>query len=243
MINAITVKNITKKYHKSSSTSKFTALDNVSFFVKKGSTTLIAGANGSGKTVLMSIIAGLVKPTIGTIKTEGRVGLIFQDSETQILGETPEEDIDFGLKNTNVPKSQRQAIIQDMMQKTGLSHRAGFPARFLSGGEKRRLAVSSMLALNCPIIIFDEPFANLDYTGVKQVNGLIAMLQREGRTIIILTHELEKCLALAERFLVLYMGVVVFDGSPQTGIKKNLEKWNIKNPLTQYSSYRDLIWL
>ncbi|OJF77592.1 MAG: cobalt ABC transporter ATP-binding protein [Treponema sp. CETP13] len=254
MSDAVIVKDITKQFHNGTTSSKkketninnnslFTALDNVSFTIKKSSTVVIGGANGSGKSVLMSIIAQLSNPTTGTVSTDGRVGLIFQDTDTQILGETPEEDIAFGLKNTKVPKQKREKIIQDMIQKTGLSHRKGFPARFLSGGEKRRLAVAGILAVECPTIIFDEPYANLDYEGVQQVNALICMLQREQKTVIILTHELEKCLALADHFLILYNGKLVFNGTPHEGLKQPLENWKIRNPLTKYSNSNDLVWL
>jgi biotin transport system ATP-binding protein len=262
MSNVITVVGITKKFRnlietpstqnyttknqhtqKMPSDGMFYALNNVSFSIEEGETVVIGGANGSGKSVLMSIIAKLSNPTSGSVTIKGRVGLVFQDSDTQILGETPEEDIAFGLKNIKVSKKNRQKIISDMINKTGLSERCGFPARFLSGGEKRRLAVAGILALDSPIIIFDEPYANLDYEGIQQVNALIALLQRENRTIIILTHELEKCLALADRFLVLYKGKLVFDGKPQEGLTKPLETWKIKNPLTHYTTCRDLVWL
>jgi len=233
----------TNKSQKTNSTGMFLALNNVSFSIEEGETVVIGGANGSGKSVLMSIIAKLSVPTTGYVKTKGRVGLVFQDSDMQILGETPEEDIAFGLKNLKIPKKEHPQIISDMINKTGLFERCGFPARFLSGGEKRRLAVAGILALDSPIIIFDEPYANLDYEGIQQVNALIALLQREHRTIIILTHELEKCLALADRFLVLYKGKLVFEGTPEEGLKKPLETWKIKNPLTQYTSWRDLVWL
>lgn len=242
---AVVVKNITKTFYNTAEADSglFTALNNITFSIEKGSTVVIGGANGSGKSVLMSIIAQLTNPTNGTIKTDGRVGLVFQDSDTQILGETPEEDIAFGLKNTKIPKKERSKIVTNMIEKTGLSHRLGFPAHFLSGGEKRRLAVAGILALNSPIIIFDEPYANLDYMGVMQVNSLIALLQREHHTVIILTHELEKCLALADRFLVLYNGNLVFDGKPEQGLKQPLEKWKIKNPITNYLNCKDLVWI
>ena len=101
------------------------------------------------------------------------------------------------------------------MEQVGLAEKAHFPARSLSGGEKRRLATAGILALERDLIIFDEPFANLDYPGVQQVNKLLLQLHQEGKTIVVLTHELEKCLGLATRFMVLYRGQLVFDGSPQ----------------------------
>ncbi|MDY4210015.1 ABC transporter ATP-binding protein [Treponema sp.] len=218
------------------------ALQNVSFEIPDGTCTVIGGENGSGKSVLMSIIAGLEEADSGTIENSCRAGLVFQEAETQILGETPREDIAFGPKNLGFTKEQTEQAVIDALQKTGLTSKADFPARFLSGGEKRRLAVACMIAMNLPVIILDEPYANLDFTGVKQVNSLVKSLKKQGRTVIILTHEIEKCLALAEKFIVLFRGKKVFDGTPEEIVKLDLEKWNIKNPFANYSAIKDLVW-
>ena len=218
------------------------ALQNVSFEIPDGTCTVIGGENGSGKSVLMSIIAGLEEADSGTIENSCRAGLVFQEAETQILGETPREDIAFGQKNLGFTKEQTEQAVIDALQKTGLTSKADFPARFLSGGEKRRLAVACMIAMNLPVIILDEPYANLDFTGVKQVNSLVKALKEQGRTVIILTHEIEKCLALAEKFIVLFRGKKVFDGTPEEIVKLDLEKWNIKNPFANYSAIKDLVW-
>lgn len=218
------------------------ALKNVSFQIEEGQCVVIGGENGSGKSVLMSIIAGLEEADEGKVETSGRVGLVFQEAETQILGETPREDIAFGPKNLGWSKDEITQTVENALEKTGLTKKADFPARFLSGGEKRRLAVACMIAMNLPVIILDEPFANLDYVGVKQVNALIKDLKAEGKTVVILTHEIEKCLALADKFVVLFRGQKVFEGSPSEGLKTNLEDWNIRNPLTAYSSLKDLVW-
>ena len=217
-------------------------LKDISFELKDGSCTVLAGENGSGKSLLMSIIAGLEKTDTGTIKVDGRVGLVFQEAETQILGETPREDIAFGPKNLGWKKEQIEAAVNNALKKTGLTAKADFPARFLSGGEKRRLAVACMLAMELPIIILDEPYANLDYSGVKQVNELIKQLKADGKTIIILTHEIEKCLALADNFIVLFHGQIMFNGNPEQGLLQPLETWGIRNPLVSYKSSQDLVW-
>ena len=207
----------------------------------------MGGENGSGKSVLMSIIAGLEeadssKDSSTPVEIAGKVGLVFQEAETQILGETPAEDIAFGPKNLGWKKQAVQSAVTDALAKTGLTEKADFPARFLSGGEKRRLAVACMLAMNLPAIILDEPYANLDFGGVKQVNTLIRQLKAEGKTVVILTHEIEKCLGLADRFVVLFRGKKVFDGTPSDGLLQNLEEWNIRNPLVAYTKVEDLVW-
>ena len=149
---------------------------------------------------------------------------------------------EFYKKNLGWKKPDVDLAVKAALEKTGLTQKADFPARFLSGGEKRRLAVACMLAMNLPIIILDEPYANLDYSGVKQVNALIRELKSDGKTIIILTHEIEKCLGLADRFIVLFHGKKVFDGEPALGLKQNLEQWNIRNPIVEYKNVGDLVW-
>ena len=275
----IEIKNICKSFNTFSGT--VNALKNVSLSISKGNCIVIGGENGSGKSLLVSILAGLEEADSGQIlfsddffpnsskdnlseaslpvnhkkrvKAEKKndspnknpsscVGLVFQEAETQILGETPVEDIAFGPKNLGFSKEEIEKAVQNALIKSGLENKADFPARFLSGGEKRRLAIACMLAMEKPVIVLDEPYANLDYSGVKQVNQLIKELKSGGKTILILTHEIEKCLALADRFVVLFRGEKVFDGSPDQALKESLEKWNIHNPLLAYKSLEDLVW-
>lgn len=240
MKNLLKINNISKSFYTPQGETK--ALKNVSMTFEENSFTVVGGENGSGKSVLMSIIAGLEDADSGTIETFAQAGLVFQEAETQILGETPFEDVCFGPKNLGWKKADIEAAANNALEITGLTDKKDFPARFLSGGEKRRLAVACMIAMDLPIIILDEPYANLDYTGVKQVNQLLKDLKKSGKTIILLTHEIEKCLSFADKFIVLFRGEKVFDGFPEQGLKEDLEQWNIKNPFTKYELLKDLIW-
>ena len=168
--------------------------------------------------------------------------MIFQDADIQILGETVKEDVSVGLKNLKIKKDEQEKIIASVLQKVGLLQNMNSSTRFLSGGQKRRLAIACMFAVNSDIFIFDEPYANLDYSGVKQVNKIIGELKNQGKTIIILTHEIEKCLAFADKFAVLHKGQIVFDGSATQALECDLEQWNIKNPLNAYKQLSDLVW-
>ncbi|MCR5217247.1 ABC transporter ATP-binding protein [Treponema sp.] len=249
-MKAVSVKNISKTFETINGPRQI--LKNVSFELDEGQCLVIGGENGSGKSLMMSIIAGLEEADSGSVKVfeedinskdaGKKVGLVFQEAETQILGETPEEDIAFGPKNLGLKKDQIKLAVEDALKKTGLTEKKDFTARFLSGGEKRRLAVACMLAMNLPIIIMDEPYANLDYQGVKQVNALIKELKAQGKTVIILSHEIEKCLGLADRFIVLFRGQKVFDDSPDLIADTDVEKWNIRNPFNSYKKVSDLIW-
>ena len=218
------------------------ALQDVSFSVKKGEFLVIGGKNGSGKSVLMSLIAGLDKQTSGTIKCD-EVGLVFQDANSQILGETPLEDVLFGLRNLQLKKQKRLQKAEETLKQCGLFEKRDFQARVLSGGEKRRLAVAGILALDRDFIIFDEPFANLDLIGIKQVCAILKQLKEQNKTIIVLTHDLEKILGLADSFIILDSGKIKFNGTPEDGLKLNLEEYGIKNPLTSYNSVKDLFWI
>lgn len=221
----------------------FKALRNVSFSVQKGEFVVIGGKNGSGKSVLMSLIAGLDEPSEGTITVkENSVGLVFQNADAQILGETPEEDIMFGLRQKKLSKKLMEEKITSALEQTGLLEKRKFSAREMSGGEKRRLAVAGILSLEREILIFDEPFANLDYPGVVQVCNILLELKKSGKTVLILTHELEKILSLADRFIILNKGEICFNGTTEDGLKLNLEEFGIRNPLVQYNSVKDLFW-
>ncbi|MCL2243849.1 MAG: energy-coupling factor ABC transporter ATP-binding protein [Treponema sp.] len=260
----ITLNNITKFFpvydenivhNEQARDGKFYALDDISLSIGNGDCVIIAGANGSGKSLLMAIIAGLENPSSGTVKTAGRIGLVFQEPDAQILGETPVEDIAFGPRNMGLSKEEIHARVDLALNETGLAERKDFPARSLSGGEKRRLAAAGVLAMDAQIIIFDEPYANMDFPGVAQVNRLFQKLITDGKTLIILTHELEKCLALANRFIVLFKGKKVFDGNakealslnPEPGIKGEdppFSKWGIHHPLCNPArELGDLLWL
>lgn len=226
------------------------ALRDVSFSIDKGDFVVLAGSNGSGKSVLMSIIASLEVPSKGSVKINSKenevssyIGLVFQDADAQIMGETPVEDISFGLKNLGYKKEQINQITQRVLEQTGLQEKKDAPARLLSGGEKRRLSIAGILAMNADILIFDEPFANLDYSGIKSVNLILKELKEQGKTIIVLTHELEKILALANRFIVLEKGQIKFDGLPFDGLKENLSQWGIHNPLCSATNLDDLLWI
>jgi biotin transport system ATP-binding protein len=191
----------------------------------------------------MAIIAGLEEPSGGSVKTAGKTGLVFQEPDSQILGETPREDVAFGPRNMGFSKEEIRARTQAALAETGLSDRADFPARCLSGGEKRRLAAAGVLAMDARIIIFDEPYANMDFSGVVQVNALVQKLIADGKTVVILTHEIEKCLALADRFIVLFKGKKVFDGTASQALSRNLEEWGIHHPLRNPArELEDLLW-
>ncbi|MGP1576453.1 MAG: energy-coupling factor ABC transporter ATP-binding protein [Treponema sp.] len=223
-------------------------LNNISFSIFEHDCIALAGKNGSGKTVLMTILAGLESPSSGSVYSveknrQPKTGLVFQDANAQILGETVEEDILFGIRHQHISHSEREKKLEEILQKTGLAAKRHYPARSLSGGEKRRLAVAGILMIDADIIIFDEPFANLDYEGVISVVNLLQDLKRRKKTLLILTHELEKVLGLTNRLLILNNGTLTYDSSPEQALSTAVLKKNgIRNPLISAKTFSELVW-
>ena len=231
------------KYFRQPDGTVLKALENVDLEICDGEPLVIAGENGSGKSLLMRILASLEKPSKGTVQADGEIGLVFQDADSQILADTPLEDVLFGLRGKKgLSKADARTEAENALEKVGLKDFADSPSHLLSGGQKRRLAVASILALGRKTMVFDEPYSNLDYPGVKSVNAIIKELKDKGYTIIILTHELEKCLALADRFIVLHEGRKVFDGNPSEALKEDLGAWGIHNP-APCGKADGLLWL
>jgi biotin transport system ATP-binding protein len=237
------------------------ALRGIDLTIEQGECVLIAGANGSGKTVLMHILSGLMDPSGGEVRIRGKLlkrdrrnfitlmkegaltGLVFQNPDAQFLGETVREDIGLGPRNLGLDREEQERRVEAALDATGLREKAGSSPRSLSGGEKRRLAVAGILAMDAGIVIFDEPFANLDFPGVVQTLRVIRDLKDRGRTVLILTHELEKVLAFAGRLVILKEGVLVCQGEPETVLDRLETSWGIKDPRGNRAGAKDCTWL
>ena len=126
--------------------------------------------------------------SLGVLQEVATAGFLAKTGIMLGLGETPEEDILFGLRNMRLPRQEINQRLHDTLACCGLTEKKDFPARLLSGGEKRRLAVAGILSMKREIIIFDEPFANLDFPGVQQVCAILRELKTGGITVIVLTH-------------------------------------------------------
>jgi biotin transport system ATP-binding protein len=159
------------------------------------------------------------------------------------LGETVEEDIRFGPENLKLPKEEIESRLEETLSLLELSEKRGFASRHLSGGEKRRLAVAGVLAMGCETVIMDEPFANLDWPGVIQVLKIINLLKQGGKTVIILTHELEKVLAFADRLVILWKGKIRDSGDTEAVLERLKPEWGVRDPRKAYRNARDCTWL
>lgn len=207
-------------------------LKNITFNINKGELCLIAGANGSGKSLLLKCLKGLLKPSSATIIVNGEnvskncksrralFGLVFQDADSQIVGQTVEKDLRFGMENINIPDDDQLKRIEDVSNLLNLKDLLKARPRTLSGGEKRRLAIAGILVMQPKIIFMDEPFANLDYPGVIQVLKSLLLLKESGHTIIIVSHEIEKVAAHADRLLLIENGNLIANDIPELLLDK-----------------------
>jgi biotin transport system ATP-binding protein len=231
------------------------ALAGIDLEIRAGQCLVIAGSNGSGKTLLMRMLVGLAEPSAGRVLFRGAdvsteadrvrrsVGLVFQDADAQVVGETVAEDVAFGPKNLRFSKPAVEVAVSTALAATGLTDKRDAPPRRLSGGEKRRLAVAGVLAMGCEVVVMDEPFANLDWPGVVQVLTSISALKESGKTIVVLTHELEKVLALADRLVILDKGRVRDDGEPQSVLDRGVAAYGVRDPRQTYAGVEDCSWL
>ncbi len=207
-------------------------LKEVSFSIPKGSFTLLLGPNGAGKSALLRILKGLYPLKEGTIfldnedvtkkeKTRlGKIGLVFQDADSQIVGQSVEKDLRFGVANMGLEVGEQDRRIEEVLELLSMENQRHQNPHTLSGGEKRKLAIAGVLVMQPKLILLDEPFANLDYRSILATLKLLLRLQQEGHTIILVSHEIEKCLAHTDYVLVLEQGSLVEEGTPEEVLPK-----------------------
>lgn len=230
------------------------AIDNINLSFQAGEFVIIAGPNGSGKTVLIRHFNGLLKPTKGGVFLEGepiykdltnarkKIGLIFQNSDSQIVAQTVAEDVAFGPENLKLPRREVESRVKKSLAAVRLSALSDQPPHALSGGQKKRLAIAGVLAMEPEILVFDEPFAGLDYPGTVHILAEIVSLHRNKHTIILVTHELEKVLAHASRLIIIEKGRVVKDGAPGELVDQ-VEAYGIKRPYGINGKVETMTWL
>ncbi|MFA6700873.1 MAG: ATP-binding cassette domain-containing protein [Thiomicrospira sp.] len=202
------------------------ALEDIYFSVEKGDFVAIIGPSGSGKSTLAMLLAGLYTPTVGKVLLNGEptkknsvfsgVGIVFQYPEQQLFGETVFEEIAFAAKNRGLSGAELENAVYDALRVVGLpldfAQRSPFG---LSGGEKRRVAIASILSGSSEALIFDEPTAGVDLCGQRWLRELANKENSFGKTIFWVSHIMEEVAKLATRVIVLNDGQAVFDGSPQ----------------------------
>lgn len=209
------------------------AIDNVSIEIKQGEFVALIGHTGSGKSTLIQHINGLLKPTSGSLLVDDiditkknvkltnirkKVGLVFQYPEYQLFEETIEKDIAFGPRNLGLDNDEINKRVQRAMKIVGLDYeeykdKSPFE---ISGGQKRRVAIAGVVAMQPRVLILDEPTAGLDPKGRDDIlSKLVELYNQNDMTIILVSHSMEDVAKVANRIVVMDKGKCILDGSPQ----------------------------
>ena len=220
----IEIKNVSYAYSKDEAL----AINNISLAIREGTWVSILGHNGSGKSTLAKLLVGLVEAESGSIIVDGivlneesiseirkKIGIVFQNPDNQFVGVTVRHDIAFGLENRKIERKEMQERVLECATRVGLSDYLDREPYKLSGGEKQRVAIAGILALDSKYIIFDEATSMLDPNGVNDVVNLIKELrEKTNKTIITITHDLELAKKSDEVF-VFKNGQITANGKPE----------------------------
>ena len=203
----------------------YEALRGVSFRVTHGEKVALVGANGAGKSTLLLHTDGLLMPSQGEVVMGGitltrrtlslvrqSVGFVFQDSDNQLFMPTVEEDVAFGPSNMRLEPAEIECRVVDALEAVGALHLRKSSPFQLSGGQKKRVAIATVLSMEPSILVMDEPTSNLDPRARRQI---IDLIRRFRHTTLIATHDMEMVLDLCDRTIVMKDGKIVADGSTQ----------------------------
>ena len=231
MAPILQVQNLTHIYS-SGTPFEHVALEDISFELERGEFVGIIGHTGSGKSTLMQHLNGLLKPTSGKILLDGkdiwadkattrqsrfRVGLVFQYPEYQLFEETVYKDIAFGPKNMKLPAEEIDRRVREAASFVGLTEEQLEASPFdLSGGQKRRVAIAGVIAMEPEVLILDEPAAGLDPSGREEILANIqAYREAKNATIMMVSHSMNDVARLTDRLLVLRKGKLAMEGTPE----------------------------
>lgn len=222
------------------------ALDHVSVSIGEHEKIAVLGANGAGKSTFFLNLNGVRKPEAGDIflhgekigKKEGNrlrkaVGIVFQDADSQIIASTVKGEVAFGPLNMGLPAGEVERRTVNALKRLELQEYADRPPHYLSGGEKKRVSIADILAMESEIIIFDEPTASLDPAHARMLEKILEELKQEGKTILLSTHDVDFAYRFADRVLIFGQGKIIADGKPKEIFtdEEILNTANLKKPL------------
>lgn len=222
------------------------ALKDIKMKIKSGEKVAILGPNGAGKSTLFHLFNGILKPTSGTITVNGmevckknlveirrNVGMVFQDSDDQLFNPTVRQEIAYGLLNMGVSGKKLENTIEWALKTVGMSGYEDKSPHNLSGGQKKRIALASVLAMKPKVMVLDEPTAALDPRGVHKLIRLLDSINKElGITLIFATHDVDTVPLLADKVYLLDKGKVVMGGTTEEVFnqKEVIRKINLRLP-------------
>ncbi len=204
------------------------ALKGVSLKIEKGEFVAVMGQNGAGKTTLVKHFNGLLKPTKGTVLIEGtdtrkasiatlarKVGFVFQSPDRQLFCETVEEEIAFALKNFGYSEVDIQKSVEWALGTLDLTQYRKVSPFMLSGGERKRVSLASVLAWNPDIIVLDEPTIGQDKMQKERLRQFIVQLNSQDKTVVIVTHDIEFVADIKPRIVLMAQGKIIADGEAE----------------------------
>ena len=206
------------------------AIRGISFHVRRGEKVALVGPNGAGKSTLLLMFNGMLRPDSGLllfdnqpIRYDGgslrelrrRVGFVFQNPDRQIIAPTVYQDVAFGPTNLGLPEEKVQVAVEAALRNVGLTGFERRPPHQLSSGEKKRVAIAGVLAMDPDLLVLDEPTSNLDPAGSEDIMELLEELKGNGKTIFISTHDVELAYPWADRVILLRGGEILQEDSPE----------------------------
>lgn len=205
------------------------ALDGIDLVIGNGERVAIIGQNGSGKSTLVRHLNGLLRPTAGRVLLDGvdtarttvarlarTVGLVFQDPDRQIFAGSVRAEVEYGPRNLGRSGAELRAAVDDALGAVGLEAESRTNPYDLGAARRKLLALASVLAMETPVVVLDEPTTGQDERGVSRVRSVIERATAAGRTVIAISHDMRFVAELFQRVVVLRSGTVLLDGSPES---------------------------
>lgn len=220
-------------------------LKDINLSIKRGERIAAMGSNGAGKSTFFLNLNGVLQPEKGEIWLEGKrvgkkdfkelrkkVGFVFQDADSQIIASNVRAEISFGPVNLGLDRDETVKRVEDAVEYMSLSDLQGRAPHYLSGGEKKRVSIADILAMEPELFIFDEPMAALDPVNAEKVEEILQRLHEDGRTLLIATHDVDFAYRFADRILVFADGALIADGTPDKifRISEIMERAHLKKP-------------
>ena len=201
-------------------------LEHVNLTIGRGEFVALIGQNGAGKTTLAKMFNGLLRPSSGSLMVDGRdtrttelaglarvVGYVYQNPDHQIFAKSVREEVAFGPRNLGMSSAEVRAAVDQALELVGMTHEADLYPFVLGRGQRQKLAVASVIAMRSPVMVVDEPTTGLDLRGARSIMQLLRDCNQSGRTILIITHDIELVAEFASRVVVMSRGRVIADDS------------------------------
>jgi cobalt/nickel transport system ATP-binding protein len=221
-------------------------LKKINFTVKKGEKIAVLGSNGAGKSTCFLNLNGVLRPESGQIRYRGKeigkkdlnelrknVGIVFQDADSQIIASTVFAEVSFGPVNLKLPKEEVKRRVETALDCMNLMPMKDRPPHYLSGGEKKRVSIADIIAMESEVVIFDEPTASLDPVNVEMLEGVLDKMNEMGKTLLISTHDVDFAYRFADRAVIFSGGRIIADGPVREVFEDDevLNQANLKRPI------------